>query len=102
MAADRCRSNQGHQQDLTMNKTETCNLEGLPCGQHARIEGLSVGAELRARLAALGLQPGKGVEVVRRAWLGGPLHVRVGTTEIILRRQEAARIQVHPALALAA
>lgn len=85
-----------------MNKTATCNLEGLPCGQCASIEGLTVGSELHARLAALGLQPGKLVQVIRRAALGGPLHVRVGTTEIILRRQEAVQIKVNPGFALAA
>lgn len=85
---------------LTMKKTTHCNLEGLPCGQSASIEGLSVGAELHIRLAALGLQPGKLVQVIRRASLGGPLHVRVGTTEIILRRKEAAQIVVNPGYAL--
>ena len=85
-----------------MSNTTTCKLEGLPCGQSACIECLSVGSELHARLAALGLQPGKLVRVIRRAALGGPLHIRVGTTEIILRRQEAAQIEVNPRYALAA
>lgn len=85
-----------------MNKPLTCNLDDLPCGQFACIEGVGVGAELHARLAALGLQPGKFIEVIRRAKLGGPLHIRVGTSEIILRRQLAAQITVTTPFALVA
>lgn len=70
------------------------NLASLPCGQSACIEGMTIESELHARLSALGLRRGKWVSVVRRAVLGGPLHVRVGTTDVILRRQEAARIQL--------
>ena len=84
-----------------MTKTAS-NLESLPCGQYAFIKGVDVEGDLRTRLTALGLETGKEVQVLRRASLGGPLHVRVGTTEIILRRNEAASIQISPSLALAA
>jgi ferrous iron transport protein A len=84
-----------------MTKTAN-NLECLPCGQYAYIKGVHVEGDLRTRLTALGLEAGKEVQVLRRAGLGGPLHVRVGTTEIILRRNEAANIQISPSLALAA
>jgi ferrous iron transport protein A len=77
-------------------------LERLPCGQYAFIKGVDVEGDLRTRLTALGLETGKEVQVLRRASLGGPLHVRVGTTEIILRRNEAASIQISSSLALAA
>ena len=86
---------------VTMIET-ACNLESLPCGQSACIEALTVESELRARLSALGLRHGKWIQVIRRAVLGGPLHVRVGTTEIILRRKEAAQIQVSPSGAVVA
>jgi ferrous iron transport protein A len=79
----------------TMNKSTTCNLNGLPCGQSACIEGVNVKSDLQTRLVALGLQKGKLIEVIRRAKLGGPLHIRLGTTEIILRQQEAAHIKVN-------
>jgi len=53
------------------------------------------GAEgLRKRLAALGFRAGRGIVVLRRAGLGGPLHVRIGTTEIALRRTEAAAVSL--------
>ena len=79
-----------------------CNLDQLPPGSLASIQGLSVDADLRARLTALGLAAGKQVRVLRRAGLRGPLHVRAGTTEIILRRSEASKIQVLLPQALAA
>jgi ferrous iron transport protein A len=82
--------------------TSASTLEYLPCGQHALISAVDVDADLRGRLSALGLACGKEVWVLRRASLGGPLHVRVGSTEIILRRHEAAHIQVSPPRALAA
>jgi ferrous iron transport protein A len=51
-------------------------------------------AELQTRLQALGVKPGRVIEVLRRAGVGGPLHVRVGGTEFMLRRQQAAHILV--------
>lgn len=83
-----------------MNTNAPRNLENLECGQAASIQAMSVGAELHARLSALGLRPGRLVEVIRRAALGGPLQVRAGTTEVMLRRREAARILVTPEPAL--
>jgi ferrous iron transport protein A len=45
------------------------------------------------RLEAIGIIHNKPIMVLRQAWLGGPLHVRVGsTTEIAIRHQEAKTI----------
>jgi len=47
------------------------------------------------RLAAMGIIPGKPIQVLRKAWFGGPLHIRVGSiTEIAIRRQEANMVEV--------
>ncbi len=55
------------------------------------------GEALAQRLEALGISPEREVRVLRKAWFGGPLHVRVGaTTEVALRRQEAQQIVVTP------
>jgi len=35
--------------------------------------------------------------LLRRARFAGPLHIRVGTTDLMLRVSEACRIQVQPA-----
>ena len=51
--------------------------------------------DLGKRLNAMGIIPDKSIQVLRKAWFGGPLHIRVGsTTEIAIRRQEAEMIQV--------
>jgi len=42
----------------------------------------------------LGFRSGKQVELIRKASFSGPLQVRIGTTDILLRRSEAAKITV--------
>lgn len=37
---------------------------------------------------------GKKIELIRCASFNGPLHVRIGTTDILLRRSEANRILI--------
>lgn len=51
-------------------------------------------AALHQRLLALGLRTGKQVQVMRSAPFSGPLQVRVGATDILIRRRDAAHIQV--------
>lgn len=71
-------------------------LRQLATGESATIVRLDVDQELQKRLVALGMRVGKAIKVIRRAALGGPMHVRIGTTEIILRTAEAALISVSP------
>ncbi|MHB8453832.1 MAG: FeoA family protein [Acidiferrobacterales bacterium] len=49
------------------------------------------------RLAALGFRVGKRIELIRSASFRGPLQVRIGSTDIILRRFEAQKIDILPA-----
>lgn len=71
-------------------------LSELPIGTVARVLSLDVGLEYRRRMAGLGLRPGVAIRVIRRSPLKGPLQVRVGHTDLILRRSDAARIRVEP------
>jgi ferrous iron transport protein A len=71
-------------------------LSILPLGTTALILGLEAETNLEQRLQALGFRAGKQISIVRKAWFGGPLHVRIGTTEIIMRRRDARAIQVQP------
>lgn len=64
-------------------------LEGLRRGQVARVVALGGESGLRHRLQALGLRPGQRVQVLRRAPWGGPIHLQVGMTELMLRRRDA-------------
>lgn len=71
-------------------------LAELPPGTVASVLSLNVGQDYQRRMAGLGLRPGVAIRVIRRSPLKGPLQVRAGHTDIILRRGDAARIQVEP------
>lgn len=76
-------------------------LDHFQVGEQGRITEIQAETELTQRLAAMGLRAGSVVQVLRKASFGGPLHVRVGTTEVIMRLQEARRIvAVHEVNAL--
>ena len=74
--------------------TSTLTLNRLDPGEHGTILALDASEELYQRMVALGLRIGKSVRLLRRARFGGPLHVRVGTTELMLRRREAHCIRL--------
>jgi ferrous iron transport protein A len=65
-------------------------LVDLRPGGTATVVSLAAERGLRARLEALGLRPGQTVQVLRRGGWSGPLHIRVGMTELMLRRRDAA------------
>jgi len=69
-------------------------LVDLPRGSRATVESLRADAGLQQRLEALGLRPGQAVQMLRRGWWAGPLHIRVGMTELMLRRRDAARVSL--------
>ena len=76
-------------------------LADLKPGQFATVEAVELGRYgkgLTTRLEAMGLVPGRPVRVLRSAWFGGPLEVRVGsTTEIAIRRREASLVVISAA-----
>lgn len=69
-------------------------LSSVQVGQSATIQALHVDTGFQFRLNALGLRIGKSFEIVRSAPFNGPLQVRVGSTDIMLRRQDADNIEV--------
>jgi Fe2+ transport system protein FeoA len=71
-------------------------LTHLKPGECATITALHTDHSLYYRLAALGFRVGKRVEVIRHARFSGPMQVRIGTTDIMLRRREAQNISVLP------
>ncbi|MDP3678619.1 MAG: FeoA family protein [Methylotenera sp.] len=71
-------------------------LSQLETGQYAVISAIEAEESLFHRLSALGFRVGKPLSIIRRANFNGPLHVRLGTTDIILRITDAARIRVNP------
>jgi len=71
-------------------------LDVLRPGEEGSIIALAAEPDLYRRLAALGLRAGKQVSLLRRARFSGPLLIRVGTTDIMLRARDARCILVQP------
>lgn len=72
-------------------------LSQLSIGAQATITAIEAEELLFHRLHALGFRVGKPLQLIRRANFNGPLHVRLGTTDVILRDLEAQKIQIKPA-----
>ena len=69
-------------------------LHDLTAGDDATVTAIHADTALRSRLAALGIRIGQRVRLIRKGVLAGPLHVRLGTTDVILRRRQAGQITV--------
>ena len=76
--------------------TKLCTLNTVPAGRCCIIARIDANADLTARMRALGLQLGRRVQVMRRSPFKGPIQVRSGQTDIIIRRTDAAVIHVRP------
>lgn len=70
------------------------NLAQLALNQRAVVRLIATASDLVPRLSALGLREQCEIIVLRRGWLGGPLQLRVGNTDFMLRRADAALIQL--------
>ncbi len=90
-------ANHYHLIDLKCARVNPVNrtlLSELKIGQAGIIEQLEAEQPFRQRLMALGFRIGKEVCPVRQALFGGPLQVRVGSVNVMLRRNDAALIHV--------
>ena len=67
-------------------------LADLKPGDFGVIARLKVDEALYHRLSAMGLRIGRPVQVIRRASMSGPIQVRIGFTDLILRRADALNI----------
>lgn len=75
-------------------------LLDLSVGQIAFIEAVAptLDYSFQLRLTAMGIITNKPIQVLRKGGLGGPIHLRVSsTTELAMRRREAAQIRVRVA-----
>ena len=72
-------------------------LSSLVPGESATIVAVHTEEPLHQRLLAMGFRTGKQIEVIRKARFSGPLQVRIGTTDILLRKNEAEKIKVKKA-----
>lgn len=69
-------------------------LAHLQPGDTATIVSIHAEEALHQRLLALGFRSGKQIILIRKASFSGPLQVRIGTTDILLRRNEAEKVKV--------
>ncbi len=69
-------------------------LASMTPGEIATIISIHTDEALHQRLLAMGFRSGKQIELIRKAPFSGPLQVRVGTTDILLRKAEAEKIRV--------
>lgn len=67
-------------------------LNHLKAGKLATIESINADDAIKARISGLGFRIGKQVTIVRRAVMGGPLQVRVGHTDVLMRSEQASLI----------
>ncbi len=72
----------------------TQKLSALKPGETGIIAALNTEEDLYHRLSALGFRIGKKIDIIRGARFSGPLHVRIGTTDVMLRRVEANKIDI--------
>lgn len=70
-------------------------LSQLKIGQRAIISAIEADEALFHRLSALGFRVGKPLSIIRQANFNGPLQIRLGTTDVILRSTEAAHIRIN-------
>lgn len=71
------------------------DLTDLLPGEQATIAAIHADEALHQRLQALGFRAGKPIQLIRKASFSGPLQVRIGTTDVLIRRIEAANIAIH-------
>lgn len=71
-------------------------LTHLAPGEDAIITAVSVEESLQHRLTALGFKMGKKISMIRRASFNGPLHVRLLTTDVMIRQSDAMNIEISP------
>ncbi len=69
-------------------------LTAMRSGDIGTIVSIHADEALHLRLLALGFRTGKQIEMIRKASFSGPLQVRIGTTDVMLRRSEADKIKV--------
>ena len=74
--------------------TTKLRLSQLGPGEVATVRAVHAEEGLYQRLTALGFRAGKHLHVLRRGILNGPLHIRIGSTEIAIRTADAYKIEV--------
>lgn len=67
-----------------------------PAGASFRVIRVSTGKEVGRRLADMGFTEGAEGAVIRGGFLRGPMQIRIRGYDLLVRRSEAAQIEVEP------
>lgn len=70
------------------------SLDQLEPGTEAEVLGIRAAEALHHRLGAMGFRIGKRLRLMRAGAFRGPLHVRIGQTDVIIRRRDAACVRI--------
>ncbi len=70
------------------------NLEELKPGQRAKIVNIQAGGFVKKRLLFLGFRIGQEIKMIKSAPLKDPLEVSIGNSNLSIRRNEAAQIEI--------
>lgn len=79
---------------MILNMSLLRSLAQLLPGQTATIGAIDAEDQICERMAALGLRRGRLISVIRRARMNGPIQIRIGTTDLMIRRSEAAKVHL--------
>jgi len=71
-------------------------LSSAPVGGSFKVTRVNLGKEVGKRLSDMGFTEGREGAVVRRAFFGGPIQVRILGYDVLIRRFEAGGIEVEP------
>ncbi len=71
-------------------------VSDAPSGASFKVVRVMLGKEVGKRLADMGFTEGAEGAVVRRGFFHGPLQIRIRGYDILIRRCEAAGIEVEP------
>jgi Fe2+ transport system protein FeoA len=69
------------------------DLSRLAIGEIAHITGIHAPDDIRQRMQAMGLRTGREAEVIRCTRMG-PMQIRLGSIDLIMRRCDAARVTI--------
>ena len=79
---------------MILNMSLLRSLAQLLPGQTATIGAIDAEDQICERMAALGLRRGRLISVIRRARMNGPIQIRIGTTDLMIRLCEAAKVHL--------
>jgi len=77
-----------------MTHKPSTTLSSLKIGDLAVINDIHAEDAIRQRMISMGLRAGREACIIRRGRLGGPLHVRIGSISLVIRKKDADNVDV--------